>query len=276
MSTSKAHSSDRRRVGRAGQRRGPVVSAESKPDGKRGVQLVVDEPGRRVDVLVDGQPFTSYIWPTTLKKPVLYPLRTSAGTVVTRGYPLEPRAGERVDHPHHVGLWLNHGDVNGLDFWNNSDAIAAADAAKYGTIVHRAIKSAKSGPDKGELQVTEDWVTPDGKALLREDTTYVFHGGAGPRGDRPPHHAHRPRREGRLPRQQGRHARPARDARPRAAVRQGGDLHRRERQGHQRGQARQHRRDRPLHQQRGQDRRRGLGHARALDDAARARSGASR
>jgi len=148
-------------------------------DGKKGVQLVVNEAGRRVDVLVDGQPFTSYIWPTTLKKPVLYPLRTSAGTVVTRGFPLEPRPGERVDHPHHVGLWLNHGDVNGFDFWNNSEAIPAKDAAKYGTIVHRAIKSAKSGADKGELQVTEDWTIPDGKVLLREDTTYVFRGGPG-------------------------------------------------------------------------------------------------
>jgi hypothetical protein len=158
-----------------------TMAAESKPDGTRGVKFVVNEPGRRVDVVVDGQPFTSYIWPTTLKKPVLYPIRTSAGTVVTRGYPLEPRPGERVDHPHHVGLWLNHGDVNGLDFWNNSDAIPAADAAKYGTIVHRAIKSAKGGADKGELQVTEEWVTPAGKAILREDTTYVFRGGAGQR-----------------------------------------------------------------------------------------------
>jgi len=154
-----------------------LVSAEA--NGKTGVQLVVKEADRRVDVLVDGKPFTSYIWPTTLKKPVLYPLRTSAGTVVTRGFPLEPRAGERVDHPHHVGLWLNHGDVNGFDFWNRSDAIPAKDAVKYGTIVHRAIKSAKSGADKGELQVTEDWTTPDGKTLLREDTTYVFRGGAG-------------------------------------------------------------------------------------------------
>ena len=153
------------------------LSAEA--NGKTGVQLVVKEADRRVDVLVDGKPFTSYIWPTTLKKPVLYPLRTSAGTVVTRGFPLEPRPGERVDHPHHVGLWLNHGDVNGFDFWNNSDAIPAKDAAKYGTIVHRAIKSAKSGADKGELQVTEDWTTPDGKTLLREDTTYVFRAGAG-------------------------------------------------------------------------------------------------
>ena len=37
----------------------------------------------------------------------------------------------------------------------------------------------RSGADKGELQVTEDWTTPDGKTLLREDTTYVFRGGPG-------------------------------------------------------------------------------------------------
>ena len=48
-----------------------IVSAEAKANGKSGVQLVVKEADRRVDVLVDGQPFTSYIWPTTLKKPVL-------------------------------------------------------------------------------------------------------------------------------------------------------------------------------------------------------------
>src|SRR6266478_1197004 len=90
-----------------------------KGNGGSGVNLKVDEAGRRVDVTVDGKPFTSYVWPTTLKKPVLYPIRTAEGTVVTRGFPLEPRPGERVDHPHHVGLWLNHGDVNGFDFWNN-------------------------------------------------------------------------------------------------------------------------------------------------------------
>ncbi len=85
------------------------------------VQVVPDEAGRRVDVIIDGKPFTSYIYPTTLKKPSLFPLRTAKGTLVTRGYPLETRPNERVDHPHHVGLWLNHGNVNGLDFWNNSD-----------------------------------------------------------------------------------------------------------------------------------------------------------
>jgi methane monooxygenase PmoA-like len=142
------------------------------------IAVVPDEAGRRVDVTIDGKPFTSYIYPTTLKKPTLFPLRTAKGTVVTRGYPLEPRKGERVDHPHHVGLWLNHGDVNGLDFWNNSDAIPPAQAPKMGTILHRRVVSAKSGADAGELTVEMDWVKPDGTPLLREHTQFVFRGGA--------------------------------------------------------------------------------------------------
>src|SRR3989454_3801021 len=85
------------------------------------VDVIPHDDARRVDVLVDGKPFTAYIYPTTstLKKPTLYPLRTASGKLVTRGWPLEPRPGERVDHPHHVGLWFTYSDVNGLDFWNN-------------------------------------------------------------------------------------------------------------------------------------------------------------
>ncbi len=141
------------------------------------IQVVPNEANRRVDVIVDGKPFTSYIYPTSLKKPTLFPLRTAKGTVVTRGYPLEPRAGERVDHPHHVGLWLNHGDVNGLDFWNNSDDIAADRVPKMGTILHRKVVEAKSGADSGELAVEMEWVTPAGKPLLREQTRFIFRGG---------------------------------------------------------------------------------------------------
>ena len=145
------------------------------------IQVMPNEAGRRVDVIIDGMPFTSYIWPTTLKKPTLFPLRSAKGTIVTRGYPLEPRKGERVDHPHHVGLWLNHGNVNGLDFWNNSDAIKADQAPKYGTIVHRRIVEAKGGKDRGNLVTEAEWLKPDGKALLKEHTEFVFTGDAGSR-----------------------------------------------------------------------------------------------
>ncbi|MGB2671562.1 MAG: PmoA family protein [Candidatus Acidiferrum sp.] len=141
------------------------------------VSVVVNEQARRVDISIDGKPFTSYIWPTTLKKPVLYPLRTAKGTIITRGYPLEHRPGERIDHPHHAGLWFNYENVNGIDFWNNSDAIKPEQSPKMGTIVQRAILSAKSGAQQGELDVEADWVNFEKKVLLKEHTQFVFRGG---------------------------------------------------------------------------------------------------
>ncbi len=157
----------------------PVLLSSASPDANgSAVQVIVKEAERRVDVLIGGQPFTSYIWPTTLKKPVLYPIRTAKGTLVTRGFPLDPRPGERVDHPHHVGLWFNYGNVDGYDFWNNSDAIEPANRNTMGTIVHRAVTSATSGADEGVLETDSDWVAPDGTVLLKEHTKYVFRGTA--------------------------------------------------------------------------------------------------
>jgi hypothetical protein len=141
------------------------------------VKVVPDEARRRVDVTVDGKPFTAYIWPDRLKKPVLYPLRSARGTLVTRGWPLDPRPGERADHPHHVGLWFNYGDVDGIDYWGNSDAIKAEDRPHMGTIQHRRVVATKSGKDRGELQVESDWIRPDGTAAIHEKTRYVFAAG---------------------------------------------------------------------------------------------------
>src|SRR6266436_3260355 len=141
------------------------VAARQNSSAER-IRIVPNEAERRVDIVINGQPFTSYIWPEKLAKPVLCPLRTANGTVVTRGYPLEPRPGERVDHPHHAGLWFNYGNVNDIDFWNNSDAIKPENAPKMGVIRHRSIVSAKSGADQGELEVQADWLTHDKKVLL--------------------------------------------------------------------------------------------------------------
>jgi hypothetical protein len=131
----------------------------------------------KMDVLVDGKLFTSYFYPndSILKKPVLFPILTSKGTTITRGYPFATRAGERVDHPHHVGMWLNYESVNGFDFWNNSTAIK--DRSKYGTIKHTGIVQSKGGKGQANLTVTADWIDTDGKGknLLKETTKYVFY-----------------------------------------------------------------------------------------------------
>jgi len=154
-------------------------AAPATPD--KGVMVVPNEASNRVDVFVDGQPFTSYIWPDTLKKPVLFPLRTASGTIITRGFPLKPRPGERTDHPHHVGLWLSYENVNGVDFWNNSTALPAEQQAKMGKIVHRRIVKTISGADKGELEVEMDWMMPDGQPVLHETADFIFRAGPGRR-----------------------------------------------------------------------------------------------
>jgi hypothetical protein len=158
-------------------RRLPAANQKGTAPAAKGVQIVANESGKSVDITIDGTPFTSYIYPDTLKKPVLYPIRTAAGTLVTRGFPLDPRPREHFDHPHHVGLWFNHGDVNGLDFWNNSYDIPADRAPKMGTIHHKRVIEAKSGADRGELAVEMEWDTADDVALLRETTRFIFRGG---------------------------------------------------------------------------------------------------
>jgi len=134
-----------------------------------------------VDVTIGGKLFTSYFFPgqDVLKKAVLFPLISAKGTTITRGYPMTPRPGERVDHPHHVGMWLNYEDVNGFDYWNNStNIIASLQNHKMGTIVHTSI--VKQDAKNGTLVVSADWIDNDGKGqkVLQEKTTYVFSGTA--------------------------------------------------------------------------------------------------
>ena len=148
--------------------------AQSKKDR---IQVIIKDKDHKIDVLVDGKLFTSYFYPSDsiLKKPVLFPILTAKGTTITRGYPFATRAGERVDHPHHVGMWLNYESVNGFDFWNNSTAIK--DRTKYGTIKHTGILQTNGGYNKANLTVSADWIDTDGKGknLIKEKTNYIFH-----------------------------------------------------------------------------------------------------
>lgn len=139
------------------------------------VKLVQNDSQRKVDVMVGGKLFTSYQYPENQEKPFLFPIYAPNGSVVTRGYPIEPRKGERVDHPHHIGLWFNHGNVNGLDFWNNSSAIPASRKDTYGHIAVQKILKAESGKT-GTLEVASNWDDNKGNTVMTENTKYIFSG----------------------------------------------------------------------------------------------------
>ena len=151
-----------------------LTACMSQPDKREQVTFKDDPDAQKVDVSVGGKYFTSFIYPDNLEKQTLYPIVTPSGKTITRGYPLNPRPFERTDHPHHVGLWFNFGDVNGLDFWNNSFNIKPEDKPKYGSIKFNKIVS--ESPESGELVTSANWVDNDGNVLLTEETTYHFSG----------------------------------------------------------------------------------------------------
>ncbi|MEO5998141.1 MAG: PmoA family protein [Chitinophagaceae bacterium] len=136
------------------------------------IKFVPQESDKRMDIMIDGKLFTSYWWPDSVYKPVLYPILTAAGTPVTRGFPIKPREGERRDHIHQVGNWFNYGNVNGYDFWGNGSE--GKRNVNGGQIKHKSIGQLSGGKGEGSFVTTASWIDPSGKELLAETTEFHF------------------------------------------------------------------------------------------------------
>lgn len=149
-------------------------SSKKGSDGAELKATLIDKSSeKKIDVMIDGKLFTSFCWPDNVYKPVLYPVHTSEGTVITRGFPLEPREGESTDHAHHVGIWLNYGAVNGIDFWGNGSTGSLSPGG--GVIKHLNIEKISEGKEAVIIS-NESWVDSTGKEVLSERTEYYFSG----------------------------------------------------------------------------------------------------
>jgi len=139
------------------------------------VKIVRSATEKKVDVFIAGKLFTSFLYPDTLEKPVLYPVHSANGTVVTRGFPLNPQPGDPNDHPHHIGIWFNYENLNGLDFWNNSYAIPTERKNKYGWIKTDKITELSNG-STGILSYHANWTNQNNDVLIEENTRFEFSG----------------------------------------------------------------------------------------------------
>jgi len=139
------------------------------------VNFIKPKNENRVSVYVGGSLFTEFLYPDSLEKPVLFPIYDAGNIPVTRGFPLAPRPDEPTDHPHHLGLWLNYENVNGLDFWNNSYAIPAEKKSLYGWIKTDSILEISNGKT-GILRYHANWVNQANKVLIEERTRFEFSG----------------------------------------------------------------------------------------------------
>ena len=140
------------------------VGALGAPTVPKKVEFIKGE--NKIDVTIGGKHFTSYVYSSELPKPVLVPLCSPSGIVVTRRYPLVEMKGGSKDHHHHVGIFFTVDNVNGTNFWNNTEPPPQ--------IKHIKTTEATGGTGKGQLSAIMHWIDQSGKVLLEENRSMVF------------------------------------------------------------------------------------------------------
>ena len=120
----------------------------------------------RIDVVIAGEPFTSYLYGVNMTKPLLVPVRTPSGIEVSRRHPLTELEGGSTDHGHHVGIFFAVDQVNGVKFWNNTGLSPQ--------IRHVEITEVQSGTGTGKLSAISHWIDEKKQVLLEEKRTMLF------------------------------------------------------------------------------------------------------
>jgi hypothetical protein len=136
---------------------------------------VKDNKHGAVEVLIDGELFTTYRYLGNPARPCFFPVLGPDKARVTRSWPLsDDIAGESRDHPHHRSLWVAHGSVNGVDNWSEDPG--------HGYQLHRAFTRLESGPVLGIMEAKNDWTDADKKKICEETRRLtVYHQAEGRR-----------------------------------------------------------------------------------------------
>ncbi|MES2705606.1 MAG: PmoA family protein [Verrucomicrobiota bacterium] len=128
------------------------------------VTAKLDEAKKTVRVEIGGSLFTELIY-AGQPKPVLFPVIGPGGFIMTRQWPILPKApGEETDHPHHRGLWFAHGAVNGVDFWS--------EVKGAGKIVVQGLPEIVPGGPGGSVTIKtrEAWEKTPGVPVMHSST----------------------------------------------------------------------------------------------------------
>jgi len=138
-------------------------------------QFSLEQQSDRIDVLYDGKLFTSYRF-LSGSKPVLWPIIGPDQQKMTRSYPLDDSVeGEAHDHPHHRGLWMTFGEVDGSDWWGEGPG--------RGVVAHRRVIESAAQGSSARIIAEHQWMKPSKEGeepspLLKETCCYTFRGDA--------------------------------------------------------------------------------------------------
>src|SRR5262249_45598068 len=105
------------------------------------------------------------------QKLYLYPVLTSTGKRVTRGFPMEPVEGDSTDHPHQRGIWIGAERMSGMDFWENEPSYKNP---KAGKVELTDVSDVLSGGGEGRFTIRAKWIAPNGDNPITELRTMTF------------------------------------------------------------------------------------------------------
>ena len=126
-------------------------------------EVVQDEQG--VEVRQGGALVAKY-WNLSESRPIVWPLIGVGGNQLTRGYPMrDATPDERADHIHHRSFWFTHDEVNGINFWGETEG--------HGSVMPDGDAKARGG-DTAVIEADHRWVGPDGKPVLSDSWHLTF------------------------------------------------------------------------------------------------------
>jgi len=132
----------------------------SKNTSDKNLVTVVDDNQGKVDFLIQGKLFTTYHYGKEVVRPYLNPVSGPAGISLVRK-PVPPGNPEKLDHIHHRGIWVAHGNVNGTDNWSEETG--------HGWTRHQKFLNITSGPVFGRLHALSYWTDCNQVKIMEEE-----------------------------------------------------------------------------------------------------------
>ena len=139
----------------------------------------------QIEVTIDGKPFTAYYFNAGTAKPYLMPLRTASGVVITRDFPVlnDVSMGDRHApsfEPHQRPLYFGHGDIDGLDFWQEQVFDKYYDDhghQAYGHMVLKEVEEPAEGSSSGNtIRARYTLNSPNNRVIGEESQSFTFSG----------------------------------------------------------------------------------------------------
>ncbi len=145
-------------------------AAETKPG--MGIDILDQPENGRLVVNYSNVMQTIYHYGAANFKPRFYPITVPCFKLgdmedFETQYPKGITDDSPPDHIWHRSLWYACGDVNGVDFYLENGG--------EGRTVHERFSDVFSGPVFGGFRQKLNWITPDGKTLVRDERRFVIY-----------------------------------------------------------------------------------------------------